>query len=206
MGRRYAPGPRSAVAVGRIEPRLRRLASQYLDQRAGTQSNPRAGRADRRRGRGAPDRRRGRGGIRHTDLAGYDSADVRAGGPRLIRYHSRMRTSPAVDWTAIDTVLLDMDGTILDLRFDNWFWQELIPRRYAAANGLTEAAAQRLLKPKFLAIRGTMQWYCVDHWTRELGLDIAGIKREALAEVDFLPGAEEFLRKLRLSGKRCVLV
>jgi len=117
-----------------------------------------------------------------------------------------MRTSPAVDWAAIDTVLLDMDGTILDLRFDNWFWQELIPRRYAAANGLTEADAWALLKPKFLAIRGTMQWYCVDHWSRELDLDIAAIKREALTEVDFLPGAEQFLRKLRLSGKRCVLV
>ena len=117
-----------------------------------------------------------------------------------------MRTSPAVDWAAIDTVLLDMDGTILDLRFDNWFWQELIPRRYALANGMTEAAAWALLKPKFLSMRGTMQWYCVDHWSRELALDIAAIKREARAEVGFLPGAEQFLRKLRLSGKRCVLV
>jgi hypothetical protein len=36
-----------------------------------------------------------------------------------------MHTSPAVDWSAIDTVL-DMDGTLLDLRFDNWFWQDLI--------------------------------------------------------------------------------
>ena len=34
-----------------------------------------------------------------------------------------------IDWSKIDTVLLDMDGTLLDLRFDNWFWQELIPRR-----------------------------------------------------------------------------
>ncbi|MDH3916294.1 MAG: haloacid dehalogenase, partial [Chromatiales bacterium] len=34
------------------------------------------------------------------------------------------------DWSTVDTVLLDMDGTLLDLRFDNYFWQELVPSRY----------------------------------------------------------------------------
>jgi 5'-nucleotidase len=117
-----------------------------------------------------------------------------------------MRTSPAVDWPAIDTVLLDMDGVILDLRFDNWFWHELIPRRYATMNNMSQAEALALLEPRFRAMRGTIQWYCIDYWTRELDLDIAGIKREALSQVSFLPGAEEFLVKLKASGKRCVLV
>ncbi|KEP73664.1 nucleotidase, partial [Microbacterium sp. SUBG005] len=32
-----------------------------------------------------------------------------------------------IDWQAVDTVLLDMDGTLLDLAFDNYFWQKLVP-------------------------------------------------------------------------------
>jgi hypothetical protein len=64
-----------------------------------------------------------------------------------------MHTSPALDWSAIDTVLLDMDGTLLDLRFDNWFWTELIPCRYAAANGLSAAQTQGLLAPKFVEVK-----------------------------------------------------
>ena len=117
-----------------------------------------------------------------------------------------MPTSPALDWSAIDTVLLDMDGTLLDLRFDNWFWLEVIPRRYAAMHGLEVEEARRRLAPKFREVRGTLQWYCIDYWSGELELDIAGIKREALPEVRFLPGAEEFLTKLKASGKRRVLV
>src|SRR5450631_3096973 len=95
---------------------------------------------------------------------------------RIDWYHTQMHPSPApcpaIDWPAIDTVLLDMDGTLLDLRFDNWFWQELIPLRYAAANGLSMEETHELLAPKFVAVKGTLQWYCIEHWTRELNLDI----------------------------------
>jgi len=117
-----------------------------------------------------------------------------------------MISSHALDWTRIDTVLLDMDGTLLDLRFDNWFWQDLIPEHYARVHGLTVERARDILGPKFVASIGTLDWYCVDHWSRELGLDVTGIKRNVREQVQFLPGAAGFLTMLKGKGKRAVLL
>lgn len=110
------------------------------------------------------------------------------------------------EWHRYDTVLLDMDGTLLDLRFDNFFWQELIPARYAALKGLPHEEAVAVLEPRFAAARGTLEWYCLDHWSRELGLDVAALKREAEDHIDFLPDVPDFLVAVRELRKRVVLV
>jgi HAD superfamily hydrolase (TIGR01509 family) len=109
-------------------------------------------------------------------------------------------------WDAIDTVLLDMDGTLLDLRFDNWFWQEHVPGVYAETYGLTTEAALEALVPRFAAARGRLDWYCIDYWSRELGLDIRTIKRGVREQVAWIPGAEDFLVRLRALGKRRLLL
>ena len=109
-------------------------------------------------------------------------------------------------WERVELVLLDMDGTLLDLQFDNDFWLERVPERFAHKHGLTLAEAKALLAPRFAARQGTLDWYCTDFWSRELALDIAGLKREMRERVRFLPGAREFLRELRRRGLRTVLV
>jgi HAD superfamily hydrolase (TIGR01509 family) len=109
-------------------------------------------------------------------------------------------------WDRVSLVLLDMDGTLLDLRFDNYFWLELVPERFARKHDLTVAAAKSLLAPRFAAKQGTLDWYCTDFWSRELALDIAALKREIREHVRFLPGARQFLVELRRRGLRIVLV
>jgi 5'-nucleotidase len=117
-----------------------------------------------------------------------------------------MRAPVPPPWKAIDTVLLDMDGTLLDLRFDNYFWLEFLPERYAERHGLTLDKARAVLSSMLAGKQGTLDWYCTDFWTRELSLDIAGMKREIREHVRFLPGAEAFLRALREKNVRVALV
>ena len=75
--------------------------------------------------------------------------------------------SSPLDWTEIDTVFVDMDGTLLDLAFDNFFWLELVPARYAERHGVTAETARERLSARFDAAAGTLSWYCLDHWTRQ---------------------------------------
>jgi len=112
----------------------------------------------------------------------------------------------AVDWNAIDTVFVDMDGTLLDLAFDNYFWLDLVPERYARKHGVSLAESRAVLAPRFAAKVGTLDWYCLDHWTRDLGLDLKTLKREHREHICFLPGAPEFLAAVRAMRKRlCIL-
>jgi HAD superfamily hydrolase (TIGR01509 family) len=109
-------------------------------------------------------------------------------------------------WDHIDTVLLDLDGTLLDLAFDNDFWLDFIPSAFAASQAISVEQARDVLTPRFRACEGTMNWYCIDYWSRELGLNVEALKRTQAERVAWLPGAEDFLRRLRASGKRLVLV
>lgn len=111
-----------------------------------------------------------------------------------------------LDWSRIDTVLLDMDGTLLDLHFDDYFWRHHVPERRAARESMPVDAVREDLFRRYKEIEGTLDWYCVDHWSRELDLDIAALKREISHLIRVHPGVETFLAALHQGPQRVLLV
>jgi len=117
-----------------------------------------------------------------------------------------MNISPQAAFRQCDTLMLDMDGTILDLAFDNYIWTDLVPRRYAAANELSFEEAREQLFAKYRAVEGDLDWYCLDHWNDRLGIDVVKIHHDVTYRIRYLPGALEFLRALAAQDKRVLLV
>jgi len=111
-----------------------------------------------------------------------------------------------INMTLCDTILLDMDGTLLDLNFDNHFWLEFVPLRYAQKHGLSLEQAQQQLQPRFKAMEGKLEWYCLDYWTQVLQLDIVGLKTEIAGLIALLPHVLEFLTALKASQRKVLLV
>jgi len=111
-----------------------------------------------------------------------------------------------IDWKTIDTVLLDMDGTLLDLHFDYYFWFQHLPLRYAQAHQVDEEQARDYLMQKIKQYEGTLQWYCLDHWSEMINMDVPALKREVQHKIKIRPHAEEFLLRLKALGKKLVLI
>lgn len=119
---------------------------------------------------------------------------------------SPRKSPPPVPWTEVNTVLLDMDGTLLDLHYDNYFWLEYLPAQWARVRGMEITTARRRLVERYAEVQGTLDWYCLDYWSRSLELDILALKQEVQDRISVHPGAVEFLEQLNEAGKRAVLV
>ncbi|MFO0766285.1 MAG: haloacid dehalogenase-like hydrolase [Nitrospiraceae bacterium] len=119
--------------------------------------------------------------------------------------HRSEPPAPALDWEEIDDVLLDMDGTLLDRHFDNFFFEEELPRRYAALQGLAVDVARDRLMGLYRSVEGELAWTDLHYWTERVGLDVVAMHRELDHMIGFLPDAPEFLSQLRVAARVTIL-
>jgi putative hydrolase of the HAD superfamily len=117
-----------------------------------------------------------------------------------------VNNDPKTMFTRCETLMLDMDGTVLDLAYDNYVWKELVPEHYAKVTGIDIDDARTRLFAKYHEIQGDIQWYCLDHWSERLGLDVLELHRGVNHRIGYLPGAKSFLEALRERNVRVLLV
>ena len=111
-----------------------------------------------------------------------------------------------ISWLDLDSVLLDMDGTLLDLHFDNYFWQQFLVEQYAQHKGISVGNASAQLSRGSQDTQGKLEWYCVDYWSETLGLDIPALKLQVRHKIQLRPGALAFLGALQSLPCKVVLV
>ena len=117
-----------------------------------------------------------------------------------------MTFDPKAAFEECETLMLDMDGTVLDLAYDNFMWLQHVPECYAEVNDMSPEQARKMLYSEFSKAGGDLRWYCLDHWSDFLGLDIIQLHRDNHLRIGYLPGAREFLEVVRERHIRVLLV
>ncbi|WP_394132885.1 GMP/IMP nucleotidase [Shewanella maritima] len=109
-------------------------------------------------------------------------------------------------WHQIDTVLLDMDGTLLDLHFDNHFWLQLVPEQLSHQQGISHQQASQMVTAAYHKVVGTLEWYCFDYWEQQLGLDLLTLHYSIVERIQMRQDSMPFLQALAYANKRRILL
>ena len=111
-----------------------------------------------------------------------------------------------LDWNQIDTVFFDMDGTLLDLHFDNYFWLDHLPKRYTELKNTSPEETKRRLHAMYDDHQGSLNWYCLDFWSAELDVDVVALKREVSSRISYRPNVQKFLKTIHDKGLDVAIV
>lgn len=106
----------------------------------------------------------------------------------------------------VDLVLLDMDGTLLDLHYDTHFWMKSVPQAYASKHGYSIHQAEKHVYAQCEKVFGTLSWYCYDYWSQVLGLDIHQLQHKSKHKIQWREDTLWFLKELKLLNKKVVIL
>ncbi|MBF0137058.1 MAG: GMP/IMP nucleotidase [Magnetococcus sp. DMHC-1] len=116
------------------------------------------------------------------------------------------RSGAGIDWSQIQTILLDMDGTLLDRHFDDVFFLQTIPEAYAALHHLDLDVSRQRVLIAYKQVEGTLNWYDLDYWSRQLNLDVPALQQQVAHLIQTHPHVTNFLQQLQKQGHPVHLV
>lgn len=112
---------------------------------------------------------------------------------------------PNFSWNDIDTVLLDMDGTLLDLHYDYYFWFTHLPQRVQAIHGGDLEHIKTETMAQIMSAKGDQKWYDLNYWSEQFDVNVAALKIEIKDKIALLPNTLDFLNALQDANKRMVI-
>ena len=99
-----------------------------------------------------------------------------------------------------------MDGTLLDLHFDEYFWGHHVPEKYAEKHDMSFKTAKDFLYNTYKSHEKTLKWCDIDFWSKELDLDIPALKEQIRHLIAVHPHVIEFLELMRKQKKKIYLL